>query len=228
MAVTTIYEKGLQKLLKAGDWESVVIRVALLRSTSTYTPDPDHEFVDDVIGGGPGGVEISVASYTRKTLGSAAVTIDTSGNSVFLDAANVNWATLESGQTVLGYLYYIQVGGDDTTPEDDELLLFYNGRYPITLAVDASASATSIQVDPLKFNIPDEAALDFGGGATCAMDAAATAGDRILTVTALADAATAGDTSEVKVDTILPVVLTGGAFDITFSALGLIKIPVAA
>lgn len=118
-----IYNKMLE--LVGGstlDWASDVIRVALERDTSAYTADKDHDFYDDL--GTNGFVEISVASYARQTLGTKTAAIDLTDDRYEWDAADIDFGALEAGQTVSGYVIYRQVGGDDTTPANDELLAY--------------------------------------------------------------------------------------------------------
>lgn len=104
------------------DFVNDTFRVLLVRSTSSYSPDIDHDFLDDFTGGG--GVEISVASYARQTLASGAVTYNATSNKIEVDFADVAFGNLEVGQTVLAAIVYRQVGGDDTTPANDDLVCY--------------------------------------------------------------------------------------------------------
>ena len=212
-----IYPNGWRKV----DFLTDVIRVHLVRSTSSYVPNVDHDFLDDFTGGG--GVFISVASYVAQTLASKAITYDTVKNQVEYDAADPAFGSLESGQTVKAILVVRQVGGDDTTPADDDLILYDDGLIDLTLAADAALNATTIYVDPLEADIPNGKSLDFGGGATCDVNAAASRGDRKLTTTAIAAAGTNGDISAgVETDSILPAVLQNGPFNLQLHGDGLI------
>lgn len=112
-----LYNTG-KALIENEGLSNLTIRAMLERSTSTYTPDVDHEFVDDLTGF----VELSVASYTRKTVANFAAAADNATDRAVIDHDDVVWAALESGQTVKGIFYYAQVGGDDTSPEDDVLI----------------------------------------------------------------------------------------------------------
>lgn len=213
----TVYTRALSGL----NWTSDVLRVLLERSTSTYTPDPDHQDVADFTGGG--GVEISVASYARQTLGGKAVAADDTKNQLEFDANDVAFGNLEAGQTVRGLLVYKQVGGDDTTPADDPLIFYDDGKVDIVLAADAAVSATQLWVQPLEATIPNGTAVDFGGGATGTLTAQANRGARSLAVTALGAGATAGDRStNVATDSILPAALQNGPFTIQVHADGLL------
>lgn len=118
-----LYNKGLHALVdQAFNQESGVMRILLVRSTSTYTPNKDHDFVSQFTSGG--GIEITVASYARQTLGAVAVTEEDADDLVKTDANNVAFGNLETGQTVKAYIVYFRVGADDTTPEDDILFCY--------------------------------------------------------------------------------------------------------
>lgn len=118
-----IYTTFLQKLANGTidfDAAGTVVRCMLERSTSSYTPNKDHEFVDDLASF----VEVSVSSYARQTAGSKAVNLDASNDRTELDFADVSFGSLESGQTAKAYVLYVQTGGDDLSPEDDSLICY--------------------------------------------------------------------------------------------------------
>ena len=116
-----IYTNGQYNVQKNDlDWETAVICVLLERSTSAYVPDKDHNFLDAFTGGG--GIEISVASYARRTLTSTAINKNDTLDQTELDCSNIAFGSLQAGQTVKALIIYVQIGGDDSTPEDDILL----------------------------------------------------------------------------------------------------------
>jgi len=118
-----IYTTFLQKLANGGidfDDGAVVVRAALERSTSTYSANKDHEFMDDLTSF----VECTVASYARQTVANKAVNLDTSNDRIELIFDDVAFGTLESGQTVKGIVLYVQTGGNDASPEDDSLICY--------------------------------------------------------------------------------------------------------
>lgn len=130
-----IYTKFLELVAKNDlDWETVVLRAMLERSTSTYSPDKDHDDRGDLTGF----VEISVGSYARRTLANAAVNLNDAADRVELDADDLAFGNLESGQTVKALVIYQQVGGDDSTPNDDILVAYIDtdsgGLLPAALA----------------------------------------------------------------------------------------------
>ena len=132
-----IYTKG-QAEAQEGDnsWNNGVIRVLLEGSTSSYLPDRRNDFLDSFTGGG--GVEISCPGYVRQTLSSCNVVINDALDRVELCCDNIEFGRLPSGQTVKAALIYLQVGGDDSTPEDDPLIAYFgtdnDGLLPIALA----------------------------------------------------------------------------------------------
>jgi hypothetical protein len=105
------------------------LRIALFDDTTAYTFDPDaHEFVADVLDGGTTASELSgSAGYTgstdRQTLTTPAVTEDDTDDEGVFDADDVTWAGVDSTADIQGWLVYKQVGGDDTTPADDPIIL---------------------------------------------------------------------------------------------------------
>jgi len=131
-----IYTKALEQIQKTNlDWETAVLCVLLERSTSAYTPDRDQDYLDSFTGGG--GVEISVVSYARRTLTGANINLNDPLDQVEFQCDNVAFGSLESGQTVKALLVYLQVGGDDGTPEDDILIAYIDtdslGALPVAL-----------------------------------------------------------------------------------------------
>lgn len=112
-----------QLLNGAFDFQNDTIRVALLKESTEYTPDPDsHEFVSDVLDGGITGEEFDDANYTRKTLTSTTTAQDNTADEARFDADDLRWNALGGTQRVEAILIYKQVGVDDTTPGDDPIL----------------------------------------------------------------------------------------------------------
>ena len=92
-----IYNAGLRDLLKgATAIDTGTYKCLLERDTSTYSPDKD----DDSLLDQPGFVEISVASYARQILSSITVTADDVNDQAVIDCGDINFGTLEAGQTV--------------------------------------------------------------------------------------------------------------------------------
>lgn len=100
------------------DAAGTVLRFLLERSTSSYSPNKDHDFVSDLASL----VEITVASYARVNAANKAVNIDDANDRVELDFDDLSFGNLESGQTAAALIAYVQTGGDDTTATDDPLV----------------------------------------------------------------------------------------------------------
>lgn len=130
------YSKGIELWTKtAAHWETGTYRIMAMKSA--YTFDPDHDFVDDISAN-------EMTGAARKTLAGNSVTRSTANNNVVYDATDPStYAALNDG-TLSGFAIYRQVGGDDSTPADDELVFFVdvadlvtNGS-DVTLAFHAS------------------------------------------------------------------------------------------
>lgn len=120
----------------------VVIKVLLLRDTSAYTFNKDHDDIDDILVTN-GGVEITVTSYARQTVSGKAVTVDDTNDRGIFDCDNVAFGTLESGQTVEAIIFYKEVN-DDT---DSVPLLYIDGKSDVVAAAPAIASLTGSITD---------------------------------------------------------------------------------
>lgn len=73
------------------DWDDGSQTFRLLLVTSSYTPNPDHDFVSDVVAN-----EATGTGYVRKDVTGRSVTIDDANDRVDHDANNVTWTTLTS------------------------------------------------------------------------------------------------------------------------------------
>lgn len=142
----TIYNGFLYGVAKQTiDWEVDVFKALLVRSTSTYVPDKDDNDLVDFTG--DGGVEITAAGYARDTLANAAVNADAGNDRSELDCDNLDFGTPAAGQTVKAILIYKQVGGDDTTPEDDLLVAYIDTDAGALLPVATAGGAFTITVN---------------------------------------------------------------------------------
>lgn len=105
------------------DYSADTIKVALFKESTEYSPDSvNHEFVNDVFDGGTTGAEFDDTNYSRKTLSGQSVTEGNTDNEGVFDGDDVTWTNLGGSQTIEAILVYRQVGGDDTTPGDDDIL----------------------------------------------------------------------------------------------------------
>lgn len=126
------FTKGLELWTgSAAHFLTGTYRVMLMKSAYTY--DPDHDFVDDVSAS-----EMTAAA--RKTLAGNSVTRSLANNNVVYDASDPSvYAALNDG-TLSGAIIYRQVGGDDTTPADDELIYFIDFADLVTNGSDVTVA----------------------------------------------------------------------------------------
>lgn len=100
------------------DWDgSATFRVLLV--DSTYTFEPDNQFVSDV-----SAKEIAPSGYARQTLTGRTVTVDQTNDRAVYDATDTAFGALGTGATIGGAIVYQRVGADDSTPSDDILIAF--------------------------------------------------------------------------------------------------------
>lgn len=121
------------------DWDdnsTTTVKALLLRSTGSYTFDPDHATVAAILAASA--VEITVASYSRQSVTGRTVTQDDTNNNAKYDADNVAYGALESGQTVSAVILYKEV----TTDSDSPPLFFVDGKMDIVAGAPVSAAPT--------------------------------------------------------------------------------------
>lgn len=135
------------------DFDADVLKIALFDDSTAYTFDSvNHEFVADILDGGTTAQELSgSAGYTgtsdRKTLSGVAVSEDNTDNEGVLDANDITWNGVSSTEDIQGWIIYKQVGGDDTTPGDDPVLLVVDDGMsdaPTNLPLTTDGSNVSI------------------------------------------------------------------------------------
>ena len=104
-----LYQAGLVDLLTtAKTWGAGTWKMALERSTSTYSPDKD----DDSLLDAGGLVLITVAAYTTQTIATPTVAADDANDRIVVDCDDVAFGALEAGQTVKSILIYRDDGGN--------------------------------------------------------------------------------------------------------------------
>lgn len=122
------------------------------------------------------------------------------------DAADQTFTNV-TGSTVQAIAIYKDTGTAGTS----RMIAFIAGKVAVTCDTQAASTATSIAVEPLKAAIPNGTTLAFSNGASATLSAAANAGDRSLTVSALAATITAGSRALAPVTgSGLPVTPNGG------------------
>ena len=134
-----------EELLKGTfDLVNDTLKVLLLDNSTAYTFDPDaHEFVSDIADGGTTATEMSGTGYSRQTLAGQAVTEDTTDDEGVFDADDVTFTGLDAG-TIQAIVVYQQIGGDDTTPGDDRVLVVLDDSAVADLPLATNGSDITI------------------------------------------------------------------------------------
>lgn len=118
---SAMFNKGKTAILDGSiDLLTGVVRAMLMKSS--YSPNVDHDYVSDVSAD-----EIYTSGtngYTRQTCASKTVTEDDTNNRAVFDCADQAFGSITTGVTIGGVLYYLQTGGDDSTPSNDVLLCY--------------------------------------------------------------------------------------------------------
>lgn len=128
------------------------------------------------------------------------------------DANDVTFTSV-SGASVEAVMILRDTGNNSTS----EAIALITGRHIVTCAATTAASATVIPVERLNAGIASGQALAFSNGATATLSSAAAAGDRTITVSALAATITAGSRALANANgSGLPVTPNGGNLVITW------------
>lgn len=128
------------------------------------------------------------------------------------DAADITH-TAVSGASVEAIGVYKDTG----TASTSRMVGIIDGRQIVTCAAQAAASATTVAVERLRGAIPNGTVLTFSNGASATLSALANAGDRTVTVTALAAIVTAGSRSDAPITGVgLPFTPNGGNLAVSF------------
>lgn len=95
-----VYNKGKYLLATGLNLSSADVRLLLVKST--YTFNPDHNFISPDVGA----EEISVGGYARQALTTKTVTEDDTNDFAYLDADDLVFTSLVAGQTIGGAILY--------------------------------------------------------------------------------------------------------------------------
>lgn len=136
---------------------------------------------------------------TAQTLAGATVTVGVA------DATDVTY-TAVTGATVEGVGIYRDTG----TPSTSRMVALVTGKNIVTVNTAPSGTYTTVAVEPLVGAIPNGTVLAFSNGQTVTVNAAATAGDRSITVVSTSNALTAGSRALATSGAGLPVTPNGG------------------
>ncbi len=116
-----VYNRGKAQIANGGtDLDTSDLRLMLVNTG--YTFNPDHNFIDNAGAGDPIDQEISVSGYARQTLANKSVTQDDTNDFAYLDADDVVFTGLASGQTIGGAILFRHTGTDTTAP----VIAFYD------------------------------------------------------------------------------------------------------
>jgi hypothetical protein len=192
-------------LLGEIDWDTAVIKVALVRS---YTFNAAHKFVSDLTGAGGVLVATSAALGTK------------TGTNGIADAADVTFSAVGAGAAITGFVVFQSsavTGGADVAASAQRLIYFVDDKFRVDIAATAASSATALVPEDLPAAIASGATLSLISGtgpATVTTTASAAAAARALSVSAIASGITAGAVYEYQqTPSLLPITPNGG--DIT-------------
>lgn len=119
-----VYDIALKKNADgAVNFGTADLRVLLLKSG--YTFGAGHQFVSDLT---PGSNELTVSPYSRKTLASLATALDGTNHRATMDAADVDFGALATGETIASAVIFVHV-----TNDSDSWLVGYidTGGFPL-------------------------------------------------------------------------------------------------
>jgi len=126
------------------------LRVALYTDEISFTFDPDvHAYVGDVLDGGTTAWEFGAntgSGYSRQDLANVTITQDDTDDEAVLDADDTVFAGLD-GATIQGVIVYRQVGGDDTTAGDDEIVALIDDADAADLPIPTNGGDITIAWD---------------------------------------------------------------------------------
>lgn len=132
------------------DLSADTIKVALYNDTTAFTFDPDtHEFVSDILDGGTTAEEFGGSGgtgYTRKTLANQSTSQDNTDDEAVFDADDLSWSSLD-GETIQGIIIYRQIGGDDTTPADDDVITVLDDSNVADLPLTTNGGQVDLSFD---------------------------------------------------------------------------------
>lgn len=131
------------------DLDDDTLRLALYNDTTAFTFDPDtHAFVSDVLDGGTTAEEFGGSGgtgYSRKDVTTTTVTQDDTNDRAVWDSDDFSWSSLD-GETIQGAIIYRQVGGDDATPGDDEIIQVYDNDMADVEDFPLATNGSEIQI----------------------------------------------------------------------------------
>lgn len=145
----SFYPGGLTKMMDGNldlDDPSSDVRCLLLRDTGSYVFSKSHVNVADLFSNGA--IEISVASYARKTLAGFATAEDVDGKAVYTSVSQIDFGVLESGQSVVAAVFFLFVTND----ADSELLWYDDGKIQVIANAPMAATLSGTVLGVTKAN----------------------------------------------------------------------------
>lgn len=125
-----------------------------------------------------------------------------------LGAANITGITLND--TCHGIML---VRNNANTAASSQVVHFADGRTMVRVVADAASSATTLWVEPLEGPLANGTTIQMTNGVTVTLSAAASAGARSLTVSALSGSIAAGHHGDAQTtNSGLPLTVTSGTF----------------
>jgi hypothetical protein len=161
---------------------------------------------------GPSASGDNLDDFDAAIVGSAVTLTSPTVTSGVADAADITFTSV-TGATVEAILIYKDTG----TASTSRCAVIIDGRHIVTCAAQAASSATTVAVERLSAGIPNGTVLTFSNGASATLSALANAGDRTVTVSALAAIITAGSRADAPATGAgLPVTPNGGSITVAF------------
>lgn len=115
------YTSGVREMF-VGNVDYLVDTIKVLLGIGSYTPNKDHDFLDEAGANDPTDHELNVTGYTRgfngagrKTLASKTITVDDANDRVEFDCADITWTALGAGQTIAWAIVVKEVTNDAAT-----------------------------------------------------------------------------------------------------------------
>lgn len=157
------------------------IRAILLDASSTVASEEDADFINDFTTLG----EVVGTGYSRQALTGETRTVVEASDLIQYSADNLgaSWGAIDVGNVAALLLYKHVTDDTDSIP-----WIHIDNAFDVIAAAPASASDTIIYVDPLREDIPVASDLNFPSAVTATLSAAASAGDRSISVDALSGA----------------------------------------
>jgi hypothetical protein len=128
------------------------------------------------------------------------------------DAADVTFTAVSGASCEAVFLFR-----DTGTTTTSRMVALLDGRQIVTVSATAASSATTVFVERLRGGIPNGTVIAFSDGHSATLSALASAGDRSLTVSALAAGIANGSRGDAPITgSGLPVTPNGGNITYTF------------